>query len=48
MELGEIEGVKSVKADMKTKMVHVSFEKPADEEILIATLKEINYPPSLE
>jgi copper chaperone CopZ len=45
MELGELEGVKEVKADAMTKQVEVSFELPATEEKIVETLKSINYPP---
>lgn len=44
MELSEIEGVSNVEADVKTKMVKVSYEPPADEAKLRQTLVEINYP----
>ena len=45
MELGELEGVKEVKADAMTKKVEVSFEAPATEEKIVETLKSINYSP---
>jgi copper chaperone len=45
MELGELKGVKEVKADAMTKKVEVSFEPPATEELIVKTLKSINYPP---
>ena len=45
MELGEINGVKSVDASFETKQASVAFEAPADETQIEATLKEINYPP---
>jgi copper chaperone len=44
MELGELEGVKNVKADLKEKTVQVTFEAPATEELVLGTLAEINYP----
>ena len=44
MELSEIEGVSKVEADADTKMVKVTYEPPADEAKLRATLAEINYP----
>jgi len=47
MELGDLAGVISAKADEKTKEVAVSFEAPATEEKIISTLKGINYPPEL-
>jgi len=45
MEVGEIEGVKSVDANAATKMVTIEFEQPADEEKIRQVLVEINYPP---
>ncbi len=45
MELADLAGVKSVVADEKTKEVAVSFEAPATEDQIVATLKEINYAP---
>jgi copper chaperone CopZ len=47
MEIGDLEGVFSVKADESTKEVEVTFNPPATEEQIINTLKEINYPPEL-
>ncbi len=44
LELGELEGVKSVKADENTKDVVISFEPPATEEKIKALLAEIEYP----
>ena len=44
MEVGELEGVTSVKADMNTKDVVITFEAPADEEKIKALLTEIEYP----
>jgi copper chaperone CopZ len=46
MELGELEGVKVVKADESHQSVHVEFESPATEEQIVALLNEINYPPA--
>jgi len=45
MEIGEIEGVKSVKASLADKQMKVEYDQPATEEIIVGTLKEINYPP---
>ncbi len=45
MELEEIKGVKEVKGDAATKKVEVVFEPPATNELIVATLKNINYPP---
>lgn len=47
MELEDLEGVKKANADLVTKKVEVEFEDPADEDLIIATLKEINYPPEI-
>jgi copper chaperone CopZ len=44
MEVGELEGVQSVKADVNTKNVTVSFEAPASEEKIRTLLAEIEYP----
>ena len=44
MEVGELEGVQSVKADEATKKVEITFDTPADEQKIKAVLAEINYP----
>lgn len=44
MELGEVQGVKSVKAELATKKVEIAFETPASEETIKALLAEIEYP----
>jgi copper ion binding protein len=44
MEVGEIEGVQSVKADLSTKNVEIKFDNPASEEKIKALLAEIEYP----
>lgn len=44
MELGELEGVESVRADLEGKTVNIVFRPPATEELILGTLKEINYP----
>ncbi len=43
-ELIEMDGIRSVKADDRTKTVTIDWEKPATMENILATLKEINYP----
>jgi copper chaperone CopZ len=43
-ELGELQGVQSVKADLAAKKVEVTFDAPADEQKIKALLAEINYP----
>ncbi len=44
MELGDLAGVSSVKAEQDTKLVTVSWESPATWEQIQRTLVEINYP----
>lgn len=44
MEVGELQGVRSVKADEATKKVQIEFDAPASEEKIKALLAEINYP----
>jgi copper chaperone CopZ len=45
-ELGEVTGVKTVKADLATKKVVVTYEAPATNESLVKLLTEIDYPPA--
>ena len=44
MEVGELQGVQSVKADQGTKKVQIEFDAPASEEKIKALLTEIDYP----
>ena len=44
MEVGELQGVTSVKADQATKQVQISFEAPANEQKIKSLLAEIDYP----
>jgi len=44
VELRELQGVQSVKADQETKKVEVTFDAPATEEQIKALLNEIDYP----
>jgi copper chaperone len=44
MEVGELQGVQSVKADEATKKVQITFDVPASEDKIKALLAEINYP----
>ena len=44
MEVGELQGVQVVKADLDTKQVQVTFDAPASEEKIKALLAEIEYP----
>jgi hypothetical protein len=45
-ELGEVEGVVSVEADVGTKSVAVRWEAPATWDSIVEFLTEINYPPA--
>jgi copper chaperone len=44
MEVGELQGVQSVKADQATKKVEITFDAPANEEKIRTLLAEIDYP----
>jgi copper chaperone len=44
MEVGELQGVQSVKAEQATKKVQITFDAPASEEQIKALLAEIDYP----
>lgn len=44
MEVGELEGVQTVKADLDTKKVQITFDAPTSEAKLKALLAEIDYP----
>ncbi len=44
MEVAELQGVQSVKADETTKKVVITFDAPADETRIKTLLAEINYP----
>ncbi len=43
-EVREMAGVHSVKADLETKKVEITFEPPASEDQIKALLAEIDYP----
>jgi copper chaperone CopZ len=43
-ELSELRGVQSVKADLGTKKVQITFDAPADEQKIKALLAGIDYP----
>lgn len=43
-EVGELKGVQSVKAEIDTKKVTITFDAPASEQSIKALLAEINYP----
>jgi copper ion binding protein len=44
MEVGELQGVESVRADLNTKNVTITFDAPASEDTIKALLTEIEYP----
>jgi copper chaperone len=44
MEVGELKGVQSVKAEQDSKKVTITFDEPASEEKIKTLLAEINYP----
>ena len=44
MEVAEVAGVQSVKADLATKKVEIAFDAPADETAIKSLLAEIDYP----
>jgi copper chaperone CopZ len=44
VELADLEGIRSVKADQAAKNVEITFEPPATEDKIKALLNEINYP----
>ncbi len=44
MEVGDMQGVQSVKAEIDTKKVTITFDTPASEDKIKALLAEINYP----
>lgn len=43
-ELGDLQGIQSVKADQTTKKVVITFDAPASEDTIKALLSEIEYP----
>ncbi len=43
-ELGDMQGIQSVKAAVDTKKVEITFDAPANEDSIKALLSEINYP----
>ena len=46
-EIAELPGVKTVAADLDSHQATITFDAPASEDLIIATLREINYPPAL-
>ena len=45
LEVGELEGVKNVKAEEQSKQVTIVWDEPATWEEINDTLQEIGYPP---
>ncbi len=45
MEVGDLAGVKSIKAEIESKKVTVEWDQPATWEGIASLLQEINYPP---
>jgi copper chaperone len=43
-EVGELEGVQAIKAELDSKKVQITFDTPASEEKIKALLAEIEYP----
>jgi len=43
-EVGELQGVQSVKAEIDTKKVVITFDTPASEDKIKSLLAEIDYP----
>ncbi len=43
-EVSDMQGVKSVKAEIDTKKVVITFDAPATEDKIKALMSEINYP----
>ena len=43
-EVADLQGVQSVKAEIESKKVVITFDAPASEEKIKALLAEINYP----
>jgi copper chaperone len=43
-EVGELKGVQSVKAEVDTKKVIITFDAPASEKVIKELLAEIDYP----
>ena len=44
VEVSDLDGVQSVKADQNSQVVEITFDAPASEESIKALLAEINYP----
>lgn len=46
LELSDLAGVASVSGNLATREIQVEFEAPATREAIVATLREIDYPPA--
>ena len=46
IELNDLEGITSAKADLSTKSVIIDWNESVNWESILALLNEINYPPS--
>ena len=44
VEVADLDGVQSVKADQESRVVEITFDNPATEDGIKALLAEINYP----
>jgi len=44
-EIGEMDGINRVQANLASKTVEIDFAPPATREAIIAALNELNYPP---
>jgi copper ion binding protein len=44
MEVGDLDGVTNVEADVSTRQATISFDTPATEDVIKNVLAEINYP----
>jgi len=44
MEVADLEGVQSVKADQEGRVVEITFDSPATEDSIKSLMDEINYP----
>ena len=45
-ELAELPGVASIEGEVKTRKIQVEFEAPASWDVIVTTLKAIDYPPA--
>lgn len=45
-ELAELPGLVKVEGEVETRMIRVEFDEPTSWEMIVATLKAIDYPPA--